>query len=534
MKYLFGSMIVNGSGRLGGNVYSRNHYGSFVKTRVSPKQPNTTKQVATRVNLKAVQSAWDALTDAQRSNWNVFSKELIFNSSLGFNYTLTGYHVFLKCNLCRLSLNYGILIQPDVKPIFPYFKISSVLSFSYINEIVLFLSPSIPAGYLINIFATKQLSQGINYVHGQLVQIGSVASGQTFPTNVYSLWFAKFAETLTVGLAIFFEISIVHIASGLSSNKTKIKSVILSGVSNNIGVTYSNLGAKFSQTRIYSVAYITNSIIIAGSYPGGKILRSVDNGLNWSDRGSLGSSAIVYCCARVSDSICLAGTQKPGEIFRSSDAGLTWSKVFSDSSVNQIVNFFTCPDGSLLAAVARNSYVLRSTNSGLTWSFIYIPVITSNTYNFVNCSDGSILSMSNSQGILIRSYNYGLTWISEDTLFSETKIWGYCYVANGIVLLGSGTTGNVYRSVNNGKVFTNLGKLGTATYILRFIVLPNFWVIALTGVLGTVYLSKDFGLTWSSSGRLFSATNLLGGDCNALGSITIGSGESGYLIQSNP
>jgi len=39
MKTLFGAIVVDGRGKLGGHVASKNRHGSYFRTKVSPSQP---------------------------------------------------------------------------------------------------------------------------------------------------------------------------------------------------------------------------------------------------------------------------------------------------------------------------------------------------------------------------------------------------------------------------------------------------------------------------------------------------------------
>jgi len=44
MKIKFGSIVVNGSGKLGGHVYSSNRGGNYVRTLATPSNPQTPAQ----------------------------------------------------------------------------------------------------------------------------------------------------------------------------------------------------------------------------------------------------------------------------------------------------------------------------------------------------------------------------------------------------------------------------------------------------------------------------------------------------------
>jgi hypothetical protein len=70
MKMKFGAFVVAGSGKIGGHVASRNRSGAFLRTKVTPTNPQTGAQNAVRSLLASLSSAWRSLTGAQRAAWN--------------------------------------------------------------------------------------------------------------------------------------------------------------------------------------------------------------------------------------------------------------------------------------------------------------------------------------------------------------------------------------------------------------------------------------------------------------------------------
>ena len=65
-----------------------------------------------------------------------------------------------------------------------------------------------------------------------------------------------------------------------------------------------------------SLAYLGNGIAVAGTYPNGKIFRSVNYGATWSDLGQQGAETYVLSLAYLGNGIAVAGTLPNGKIFR--------------------------------------------------------------------------------------------------------------------------------------------------------------------------------------------------------------------------
>jgi len=82
MKIKFGALVVDGRGKIGGHVASKNRGGAYLRTKVTPVNPQTSFQNAVRNRLTAFAQAWRGLAASQRAAWNSsvsdFSKTDIF------------------------------------------------------------------------------------------------------------------------------------------------------------------------------------------------------------------------------------------------------------------------------------------------------------------------------------------------------------------------------------------------------------------------------------------------------------------------
>lgn len=94
MKYI-GLISSDARGKNGGNVASRNRFGTYLRTHVSGVQPRTALQQANRQAFGAISSAWRALTDQQQQGWNTLATTVTFRNSLGQSYNPTGAQLFM-------------------------------------------------------------------------------------------------------------------------------------------------------------------------------------------------------------------------------------------------------------------------------------------------------------------------------------------------------------------------------------------------------------------------------------------------------
>jgi len=58
MKTLFGAIVVDGRGKLGGHVASKNRHGSYFRTKVSPSQPASQYSANVRARFTTISQAW--------------------------------------------------------------------------------------------------------------------------------------------------------------------------------------------------------------------------------------------------------------------------------------------------------------------------------------------------------------------------------------------------------------------------------------------------------------------------------------------
>ena len=89
-------------GSIGDNTFSHNRGGDYVRRRVSPTNPNSTRQQTMRTFLGTLAALWGStLTPAQRSQWNVWAGNQAKEGPLGNSINLTGINAFVWLN-CHL------------------------------------------------------------------------------------------------------------------------------------------------------------------------------------------------------------------------------------------------------------------------------------------------------------------------------------------------------------------------------------------------------------------------------------------------
>jgi len=108
----FGSIVVEGTGSLGGHTFQNSHGGAQLRTKpVLKKQPSLSQSFIRYFNTE-LQGGWRTLTDKQRSAWNVYPvSHGVFNKK-GDKHHLSGHSLWMQLNYQYISN--GLAFQTDV------------------------------------------------------------------------------------------------------------------------------------------------------------------------------------------------------------------------------------------------------------------------------------------------------------------------------------------------------------------------------------------------------------------------------------
>lgn len=105
------------SGSIGGTCHSHNRFGTYVRNRSVPVNPNTDRQIAVRNIARSLSIAWQTvLTEAQRGGWEGYAQMIAWTGVLGTTSYLTGLNMYLRSNVVRM-MN-GLPSLPDAPTVF--------------------------------------------------------------------------------------------------------------------------------------------------------------------------------------------------------------------------------------------------------------------------------------------------------------------------------------------------------------------------------------------------------------------------------
>lgn len=99
-----GGGVVGISGSIAGNTFARNRFGSYIRARTKPINPQSARQTVARARIGFLAEEWsDVLTAAQRQAWETYAASIGWTNRLGEVVHLTGFNHFVRSNAMVLA-----------------------------------------------------------------------------------------------------------------------------------------------------------------------------------------------------------------------------------------------------------------------------------------------------------------------------------------------------------------------------------------------------------------------------------------------
>lgn len=218
MKYI-GLLSSDARGKVGGNVASRNRYGTYMRAHVSPVQPRTPRQQANRQTFGSLSSQWRAQSAAQQAGWQTLASTVVFRDQLGQTYNPSGAQLFLM--LARIltqqngattipSLPQALPSLPSIESISPSITVAS----GAVTAISVAMNPGPPIGNTYFIYASKVVGLGVNFIAPSLFRyLTNVNDNSANPVQLLTEYTTVFGAPATTG-KIGFKFRVVDAITG--------------------------------------------------------------------------------------------------------------------------------------------------------------------------------------------------------------------------------------------------------------------------------------------------------------------------------
>lgn len=222
----FGAGVSEMRGKEGGVIYSRNAFGSYIKTKVSPVNPNSLKQQAVRSLMGNLAQLWATLTAGEQAAWETLGAQVTRINRFGDSLTYTGFSLFMRLNrnLSNLGVS-AITVAPSLVTM-PDLAIASLTVALTGTSMSLAFSPSTPgATFTLVVYVTPLIYTGRKFVKNFYRLVGFYANPAS-PKNVYAEWTAYFGTVLVPGTKVFLKAKIIENTTGWDSVPQVISAVV--------------------------------------------------------------------------------------------------------------------------------------------------------------------------------------------------------------------------------------------------------------------------------------------------------------------
>ncbi len=200
----FGMMMTDARGKLGGQVFSKNRAGAYIRTKVTPTNKQTTAQTLARVLFGAISAGWSALSGSSRAGWNEAVPEWATTDIFGDLKNPTGKELYQRLNNQAQSAGYPAVTSIPAKLALPG-DVVSVAEIAIGAGTITLTGASASVAARSVYTATAQLTQGTKFVKNRLRQIYTSVSSTTSPSDAYAAYVAKFGipklgDNIVIGL----------------------------------------------------------------------------------------------------------------------------------------------------------------------------------------------------------------------------------------------------------------------------------------------------------------------------------------------
>ena len=227
MKTKFGAIIVDGRGKIGGHVASKNRAGSYLRTKVSPINKRSTDQLAVRNRFTAFSQGWKALTEAQRTAWNAAVTDYSKTDIFGDLKNPSGANLYQRLNNVLSQVGAAAITTPPIPS-----SVSNVVLASFIADVsdatmVCTFAPTVPANTAVIVKATAPISAGRIASKADFRTVKVLAAAVATGADISVQYIAKFGTITPAGAKIFVQFIPVNILTGQTGSRSQASAIIV-------------------------------------------------------------------------------------------------------------------------------------------------------------------------------------------------------------------------------------------------------------------------------------------------------------------
>lgn len=223
MLIKWGAMVVDGSGKLGGHIASKNRGGQYFKTKVTPVNPQTPFQTTNRAYFAQLSQGWSSLTAAQIRGWNEAVELFRYTNVFGDLKSLSGKSLYQQLNQ-NLLLTGQATIDDAPEPV----AVPAPTALEATGAVAVpafdIATTGASTGSQLFVRATPILSNGTTFIKNRLRAVQTAAGGNDVSLDILADYTTRF-EAPTEGANIWVAVKAVN-ANGQASPEITAQAII--------------------------------------------------------------------------------------------------------------------------------------------------------------------------------------------------------------------------------------------------------------------------------------------------------------------
>lgn len=215
-KIKYSALVSDMRNKLNGSVLSKNRYGSYVRNKVTPVNPQTSFQQAVRQRLGSLSASWRGLSQVARDGFSELAKSVPFTDIFGDSKTLDGKSFFVKLNSNLLSVGQAPILVAPIMGQIPELSIVSGGADASGAVTITLGQEELPVGYALKVYSTPALPAQINFVKNRMRELAgaqTIEAGDVILTAAYSARFGALSDA-DEGKRIFIRAVVVDTTTG--------------------------------------------------------------------------------------------------------------------------------------------------------------------------------------------------------------------------------------------------------------------------------------------------------------------------------
>ena len=226
-KIKLSALVSEMRGKLNGSVFSKNRGGAYLRTKVTPVNPQSISQGNVRATLTALSQAWRALTEAERLAWAGAVSSFTGTDIFGDIKTPSGINLYIKLNLNLANIGEAPINTPPLAGSVGYFSALSLAADASASTIAAtFTDVDVTAGMTVVVEATANISAGKSFVKSEFRKIGTFVGGSASPQAIGAMYVAKFGA-MTAGKKLFVRFKCIDNVTGISGQYTTASTIVV-------------------------------------------------------------------------------------------------------------------------------------------------------------------------------------------------------------------------------------------------------------------------------------------------------------------